>query len=80
MMIRNFYGRDKMNSRERDEFKKRVRAYMESGLNDELFGDLALMYAVLEDPTIDGASLSRLKPYESQEGWARLRTETAVSR
>jgi hypothetical protein len=69
-----------MTTNERNEFKQRVRARMESGLNDDFFGDLALLYAVLEDPTITGASLSRLKPYESQEGWARLRTETAVSR
>jgi hypothetical protein len=63
-----------MTTNERNEFKKRIRARMESGLSDDFFGDLALLYAVLEDPTLDGESLSRLKPYESQEGWARLRS------
>lgn len=69
-----------MTVNERNEFKQRIRARMESGLNDDLFGDLALLYATHEDPTLDGDSMQRLKPYESMEGWARLRTETAVSR
>lgn len=64
-----------MNSKERNEFKQRVRARMESALSDDLFGDLALLYAVLEDPTLDGESMQRLKPYETREGWARLRTD-----
>lgn len=64
-----------MTTNERTEFKARVRARMESGLNDDFFGDLALLYAVLEDPTLDGESMQRLKPYETREGWARLRTD-----
>ena len=71
-----------MTTKERNEFKQRVRAYMESGLNDNLFGDLALMYAALSDPTLDGESMQRLKPYETSgvpgQGWALIHAETTV--
>jgi hypothetical protein len=62
-----------MNTNERNEFKQRVRAKMNPGLSEQSFGDLALLYATLEDPTLDGESMQRLKPYETREGWARLR-------
>lgn len=69
-----------MTTKQRDEFKARIRARMESGLNDEFFGDMALLYSTLNDPTLDGESMERLRSYEEPEGWARLREDAAVSR
>lgn len=53
------------------ELQQHVRKYMESGrLTPDQFGDMALLYATLNDPTLEGESFSRLKPYEEiGAGW-----------
>lgn len=67
-----------MDRQERNDFKQRVRAKMNPGLSEQSFGDLALLYAVLEDPTLDGESMPRLKPYEETSGWEKISAELAV--
>jgi hypothetical protein len=59
-----------MNTTERKEFQDDIRRHLESGkLTDELFADMALLFASLNDPTLDGA---RLTKYETREGWAQI--------
>ena len=51
-----------MSDIEKKEFQNTIRGYLQSGrLTDESFGDLALLYSSLNDPSLGGESLSTLK-------------------
>jgi hypothetical protein len=63
-----------MNGAQRKEFQRTVRGYLQnSRLTDDQLFDMALLYASLGDPSLDGDSFERLTKYEKVgKGWAEI--------